>query len=334
MSWPPSSVARMITRRTALTAISTAGFQPALMAQGAWPDRPIRLVVPYPPSGTSDNVGRLVAERLSALLNANVLVDNRPGGTTQVGTELVYRAPPDGNTLLLGALTAFTVLPHLRKKLPYDAHLGFEVVGGIADYLALVCVRKELGVTTLADFVKLAKDRPGKLTFGSAGIASFGHIAGEILKTETKIDMLHVPFKGSADAANAMLGGHIDVMIDGAPLPLAKAGRVVPLATFSARRHPELPQVPSMPETGLSIRVNETPGWGLFAPKGTPPAIINRLAKALQTLLAEPDTKAKLQRMSTVSAWMTGSDLSKAIDSDHRFYSTLLPAIGLRPEDG
>lgn len=320
-------------RRSALMALAATAWPLAGQAQTQWPDRPIRLVVPYPPSGTSDNLGRLVAERLSALLGANVVVDNRPGGTTQLGTEIVYRAQPDGYTLLLGAVTAFTILPHLRKKLPYDAQQGFEVLGGIADYLALVSVRKDLGVKTMAELVQMARDKPGKLTFGSAGVASFGHIAGEILKTETGIDMLHVPFKGSADAANAMLGGQIDVMIDGAPLPLAKAGRVTALATFSTRRHPELPDVPSLPETGLKMRVSETPGWGLFAPRGTPAAITARLSKALQALLAEPETRARLQRISTISAWATPAELSRYIESDHRYYATLLPAIGLRPED-
>lgn len=322
-----------LSRRSAVLALGTMMCPWLCQAQAAWPDRPIRLVVPYPPGGTSDNVGRLVAERLSALLNTSVVVDNRPGGTTQLGTELVYRAAPDGNTLLLGAITAFTVLPHLRKKLPYDPEQGFEALGGIAEYLSVICTRKDLGAKTLADLVRLAQERPGKLTFGSAGIASFGHIAGEIVKTETKIDLLHVPFKGSAEASTALAAGQIDVLIDGATVPLVKSARVTPLATFGARRHPELPEVPSLQETGIPIRVSNAPGWGLFAPKGTPPAIASRLSQALQALLAEPETKARFQRISTLSEWSSPADLVQAIRSDHRYYGALLPAIGMRAEN-
>ena len=302
-------------------------------AQTAWPDKPIRLVVPYPPGGTSDNLGRLVAERLGSYLGTPLIVDNKPGGTTQIGTELVARAAPDGNTVLLGAITAFTVLPHLRNKLPYDPKNSFEPLGGIAEYLAVVAVRKDLRVQTLADLVKLAKASPGKLTYGSAGQASFGHIAGEIIKRETGISMLHIPFKGSADAANALAGGQIDVLIDGAVVGLAKAGRVTALATFGNARHPELPNVPSLPETGIKIRTQSAPGWGLFTPKGTPAAINQRLSQALEKMLAEPETQARLKRISTLPDWRTPSDLRMAIDADYKYYAELLPAIGIRADD-
>ena len=302
-------------------------------AQTAWPDKPIRLVVPYPPGGTSDNLGRLVAERLGSYLGTPLIVDNKPGGTTQIGTELVARAAPDGNTVLLGAITAFTVLPHLRNKLPYDPKNSFEPLGGIAEYLAVVAVRKDLGVQTLADLVKLAKASPGKLTYGSAGQASFGHIAGEIIKRETGISMLHIPFKGSADAANALAGGQIDVLIDGAVVGLAKAGRVTALATFGNARHPELPNVPSLPESGIKIRTQSAPGWGLFTPKGTPAAINQRLSQALEKMLAEPETQARLKRISTLPDWRTPSELRMAIDADYKYYAELLPAIGIRADD-
>ncbi len=302
-------------------------------AQTTWPDKPIRLVVPYPPGGTSDNLGRLVAERLGSYLGTPLIVDNKPGGTTQIGTELVARAAPDGNTVLLGAVTAFTVLPHLRNKLPYDPKNGFEPLGGIAEYLAVVAVRKDLGVHTLADLVKLAKASPGKLTYGSAGLASFGHISGEIIKRETGISMLHIPFKGSADAANALAGGQIDVLIDGAVVGLAKGGRVTALATFGNKRHPELPNIPSLPETGIKVRTQSAPAWGLFTPKGTPAAINVRLSQALEKMLAEPETQARLQRMSTLADWRPSSELRLAMDADYKYYGELLPVIGIRPED-
>lgn len=302
-------------------------------AQAVWPDKPIRLVVPYPPGGTSDNLGRLVAERLGNYLGIPLIVDNKPGGTTQIGTEQVARAAPDGNTLLLGAVTAFTVLPHLRNKLPYDPKNGFESIGGIAEYLAAVAVRKDLGVHTLPDLVMLAKANPGKLTYGSAGLASFDHIAGEIIKRETSISMLHIPFKGSADASNALAGGQIDLLIDGAVVGMAKACRVTALATFGNARHPELPNIPSLPETGIKIRTQSAPGWSLFTPKGTPVAINQRLSQALEKMLTEPETQARLKRISTLPDWRSPSDLRMAIEADYKYYAELLPAIGIRPDD-
>jgi len=320
------------TRRQLLLLVAGAPLA-RLQAQTAWPARPIKLVVPYPAGGNSDGVGRIIADRLAADLNVPVIVDNRPGGTTQLGTELVFRAPPDGQTLLLGAATAFTVLPHLRSKLPYDPQRGFEPLGSVAEYLAVAAVRKDLGVSSLSELVRRAKENPGKLTFGSAGVASVGHIAGESLKRDAGVDMLHVPFKGSADAASALAGGQIDLLIDGTTVALAKAGRVIPLFVYSTKRHPELPSVPLLSETGVKVIQPTGPAWGLFAPRGTATAITARLTQSLQKALAEPETRARLQRVSAIADWRPPAELMHAVQSDYRFFGELLPAIGLRPED-
>ncbi|NWF44739.1 tripartite tricarboxylate transporter substrate binding protein [Hydrogenophaga sp. D2P1] len=322
-----------ISRRHATALLLALPATRLTFAQENWPSRPIKLVVPYPPGGNSDNLGRIVAERVAAQLNATIIVDNKPGGTTQIGTELVARAAPDGYTLLLGAITAFTVLPHLRKKLPFDPKRSFEPLGAIADYVAVAAARKDLGVATLTDLVRVAKANPGKLTYGSAGLSSFGHIAGEIIKRDAGIDMLHVPFKGSADAAAALTGGQIDFLIDGTTVQLAKGARAVALFAFSDKRHPELPNVPSLPETGLQVKRPTGASWGLFAPAGTPKAIADKLAKALERALAEPDTQARMQRISALPAWGSPAELMRGVDNDFRFYGELLPAIGLNAED-
>jgi len=322
-----------ISRRRAATLLLALPATRLAFAQDNWPSRPIKLVVPYPPGGNSDNLGRIDAERVAAQLNATIVVDNKPGGTTQLGTELVARAAPDGYTLLLGAVTAFTVLPHLRKKLPYDPKRSFEPLGAIADYVAVAAVRKDLGVATLADLIRVAKANPGKLTYGSAGLSSFGHIAGEIIKRDAGIDLLHIPFKGSADAAAALAGGQIDFLIDGTTVQLAKGGRAVALFAFADKRHPELPNVPSLPETGLQVKRPTGSSWGLFAPAGTPRAITDKLARALERALAEPDTQARMQRISAMPAWGSPAELMRGVDNDFRFYGELLPAIGLKAED-
>jgi tripartite-type tricarboxylate transporter receptor subunit TctC len=299
-------------------------------AQGRWPERPVKLVVPFPPGGNSDVLGRVLADRLRELLQVSVVVENKPGGTTQLGTEQVARAEPDGYTWLLGAATSFTVLPHLRK-LPYDPIGGFEIAGGVADYVAIVTVRKDLGVKTLPEFIALARSQPGKLTYGSAGNASAGHIYGETIKRQTGIDMLHVPFKGSMDALAGLLAGQIDLIIDGVGLGAARNGRAIALATFFGTRHPELPDVPALPETGLGI-VMQAGGWGVMAPRGTPRAAVERMAAALERIVAEPDTRDKLLRASVVAGWIPADEYRRGLDSSRAYYGELLRAIGMRQE--
>jgi len=220
-------------------------------AQDKWPSAPVRMVVPFPPGGSSDMLGRLIAEKVGALLKANIFVENKPGGTTQIGSEFVANAAPDGNTLLLASATSFTALPNLRK-LNYGID-SFEIAGGVADYIAVMAVRKTLPVKTVREFIEHAKQNPGKLSFGSAGEASAGHIYGLTLARDTGIQVLHVPFRGSAAAVNALVAGDIDFIIDGAITPMVKADRVQPLAVLYRKRHPELPNVPTLKEAGFEI---------------------------------------------------------------------------------
>ena len=320
-------------RRRRLTAAAAAlpilSFAPAAGAQSKWPaERPVRLICPFPPGGNSDALARVIADRLREHLKANVVVDNRPGGTTQVGVEAAARAEPDGYTMLLATATSFTVLPALRK-LPYDLNANFELAGGIADYIAFITVRKGLGVKTLGEFVELARRNPGKFTWGTAGNASAGHIYGEMLKKSAGIDMLHVPFKGSADAANALVGEQIDMIIDGTGLGLARGGRAVLLATFFHQRHPEVPDVPAITETGVKIEL-PAGGWGIAYPKGTPAPIVAQTSAALEKVLAEPETREKLLRASVVALWSRPDDYRRALDAARVYYTELLTSIGMK----
>lgn len=316
------------------SALGMASASPIVRAQGAttanWPDRPVRFVVPFPPGGNSDALARVMADRLRDVLKANIVVENKPGGTTQVGTEQVFRAEPDGYTMLLATATSYTVLPNLRK-LPWDGIGSFELVGGVADYVAIITARNELGVSTLPEFIALARKQPGKLTFGSAGQASAGHIYGEIIKRQTGIDMLHVPFKGSGELIAALGGGQIDLIIDGVGLGMARAGRAKALATFFHRRHPELPDVPALPETGLVVDL-PAGGWGLAFPKGTPTAIVERVGKAAESVLAEPATLEKLLRASVVGGWVPPEQYRGGLDKARGYYGELFKAIGFKPE--
>ena len=297
-------------------------------AQDKWPSSAIRMVVPFPPGGSSDILGRLMADKLGTLLKANIFVENKPGGTTQIGTELVANAQPDGNTLLLAAATSFTALPNLRK-LNYSID-SFEIAGGVADYIAVMAVRKSLPIKSVKEFIDYAKQNPGKLSFGSAGEASAGHIYGLTLAHDTGIQVLHVPFRGSAAAVNALVAGEIDFIIDGAVTPMVKSERVLPLAVMYRKRHPELPSVPTLAEAGFEITTTRGSGWGVLAPKGTPAAIMSRLSEAVHLVLEQQDVKDTLVRANSVAAWQAPDDYRRSLAADRKMYADLLPAIGIR----
>ncbi|GAA5234337.1 tripartite tricarboxylate transporter substrate binding protein [Verticiella sediminum] len=329
------NAARGCTRRVAaslllggaLVCAMPAALQAAQPSPANWPERPITFIVPFPPGGNSDNLGRIMAEQLRIKLGVPVIVENRPGGTTSVGTEALARAQPDGYTLLLGAATAFTVLPHLRK-LPYDPERDFTFAAGIADYLPIVTASPQLGVRSLQELVELARQRPGELKIGSAGIASAGHIASEIIKRASGIDVLHVPYKGSAELISALQGGQIDFFIDGVGLNMAQDGRGVALATFAERRHPMLPDVPSLPEAGIKEDLPQG-GWGLVLPAGTDPAIVAKVGAAAKTILADPDTIDRLLRASVVAEYIDPAPYRENLAKAYRFYGELIPAVGI-----
>lgn len=305
-------------------------WSPPLSAQAQWPNRPIRMVVPFPPGGSSDILGRLIAERMARVLNANIVVEDKPGGTTQVGTEFVANAAPDGYTMLLGAASAFTVLPNLRK-LPFTLD-SFQSIGGVADYIAVMAVKKELPVNTLTEFIAYARRHPDKLTFGSAGEASAGHVYAGTLAQEAGLKLMHVPYRGSALAVNAAVAGDVDFVIDGAAVAMIKAGRLKPLATFYRSRHPELPSVPTLKEVGVEITTASGSGWGILVPKDTPKDITDRLAQALRQVLGEKDIQAVMLKANSVASWQSPEEFRRGLLADQKFYRQLLPAIGIKGE--
>ena len=296
----------------------------------SYPDRPVHFVIPYPPAGTSDNLGRLLAEKLRAALGQPIVVDNKPGGTSSLGAELVAQAKPDGYTLLLGPMTAFSVLPHLRK-LPYDPVASFEPVSIVAQYLAIVTVRNDLPAASFSELVAYARKNPGKLSYGSAGIASFGNMAGETIKLREKVDLLHVPFKGSGDLVAALLGRQIDLFIDGVGLPLAKSGKARALAVFANVRHPDLPDVPSLPEAGLKAAIPSS-WWGIFAPKSTPAAIVQRLESEFSRIVADGDTRERMHRISVVPFYLAAGEMRKMMKHDSDINAELIRSSGMKLE--
>ncbi|MFG0673213.1 Bug family tripartite tricarboxylate transporter substrate binding protein [Delftia sp. WSY_7] len=283
----------------------------------SYPDRPIKLVVPFAPGGATDILGRLLATSLGERLGQPVVVENRPGAGTVVAGALVAKAPPDGYTLLLGASTTLTLNPVIRNPLPYDPLRSFTPLGLVADMGLVLVAHNETPARTLPELVALAKADPDKLSYGSFGTGSSVHFGGEMLKTATGMRMVHVPFNGSSPSLTALMGGQVQVAVDTvvATTPLIKAGKIRPIAALGPQRLPLLPQVPTVAESGYPGFAMDT--WFAFlAPAGLPAPIQRRLEKALADTMAEPAMKKKLVDIGLSPAWGPGSALQERIERE------------------
>lgn len=314
----------------ALSVVAAMYAYPALAenASAEWPTRPIRVLVPFPPGGNMDNLTRLIGASMSSTLGATIVVENKPGGTGQVATDILVRSAPDGYTFMMAPASTFSRLPFLQK-LPFDAETDVEAIAGVAGYVPVLAVTKDLGVNSLPELIQLAKQKPGTLSYGSVGPSSESHINSEILKAVADIDVLHVPFKGSAHSLTALLGGHIDMLIDGVTVSAAKDNRVIPLAAFYGERHPELPDVPTANKSGIEVRIQSASTFGMFAPKGVPEPIRQKLAAAIELAIKDPENVKRLQGMSLMPAWMPADDFRAAIQEDTEFNRAFLEGIGL-----
>ncbi len=271
----------------------------------AYPERPIRLIVSYPPGGGTDVTARTIVGRLSELLGRQVVIDNRPGAGSTIGTDLVAKATPDGYTLLMSD-TTFGIVPGLYRALPYDALKDFQPVTQITGVPGALVVHPAVPANTVKELVALAKAKPGGLNFGSGGVGTPVHMAGELLKLAAKINIVHIPYKGAGPAFTDLLGGHFQLMFPTlqSAVPHIKSGRLRLLALTSEKRSPAFPDVPIMEEAGVP-GVVAVAWFGIHAPRATPKAIIARLhAEAVKTL-QDPAVK---QRFATEGADVIGSN--------------------------
>ena len=294
-------------------------------------DRPVRIIVGLVAGGGTDLTARLVAQKLSESLHTNVYVDNRPGGIFIPATRELIAAPPDGHTLLMISASNVTTQP-LHPDYPIDLRTLMPVTEVSSGPLILVA-RKDLPVKSVADLIAYAKQNPGKLTFGSGGSGSTLHLAAELLRLKTGIDIRHVPYRGAAAALSDLLGAHIDLMFDAMPVmsQQAKAGNVTPLAVTSAQRSPVLPEVPTMMEAGLKD-FEVVNYFGLFAPPGTPPAIARHLRDEIAKMAAAPDMVAKFAEQGMAPVASEPGDFAKLLAAELDRWAQVIKAAGIKPE--
>jgi len=304
---------------------------PQVASAQAYPTKPVRMVVPFPPGGSLDIAGRLIAQKLSEAWGQSVVVENKPGAGGNIGADLVAKSPADGYTILLGALSTHAVNPSLYKTMPYDAAKDFAPITLIAVTPNVLVVNASSPVNNVKEFIAYAKANPGKLAFGSGSSGSAGHLAGELFKVETGTDAVHVPFKGGAPATQALLAGDTQFMFDNLANAMAqvKAGKLKALAVTTAKRSPLVPDLPTMAEAGLP-GFDISTWYGFFAPAGTPPAIVAKWNADVTKILNSPDVRAKFVADGAEPSPNTPEQFAQMIAAELAKYAKLVKASGAK----
>jgi tripartite-type tricarboxylate transporter receptor subunit TctC len=324
----------MIATRVLLSLVLAAGIgfsdNDCARAQ-AYPTHPIRIVVPYPAGGPTDVLARLVADKLSSMFGQNVIVESRPGGAGgTVGAKAVASADPDGYTLLISQVGALTISPSIYN---YDLSKAFTPVALVAVSPQLLTVTPSLPVRSVAELVAYARANPGKVNFGSAGVGSQPHVLGELLKLVAGISMTHIPYRGSAPAITDLLAGQIQLMFDTpvVMLPHIEAGTLRALAITAETRSPQMPDLPTMIESGLP-RLQATLWSGMLAPAGTPAAVVARLNAAFNEGMNTPEMKASLKKLGAEPKAMSPDAFARFMADETRRWAAVVAEAGIKPE--
>jgi tripartite-type tricarboxylate transporter receptor subunit TctC len=305
----------------------------AVHAQQKFPSRPIRVIVPLPPAGTTDIAARIVTQKLSEALGQPVIIDNRPGAGTTLGSALVARAAPDGHTLLFASISLATTVP-LYRNLPYDPVKDFSPIAPIGQSLYVVAVHPSVPVKSVQELIALAKSKPGHVSYASAGTGTITHLTVELFISRVKIEMLHVPFKGGAPALSALVSGQVQAIFNPIAeiLPQVRAGgKVRTLAVTSPKRAPDLPDVPTLDESGLP-GFAVTPWSGIYAPAGTPPGIVNRLNTEINRMMQQSETRERILSTGLVPVGGTPAELGNYLKSEIARWTKVVKEAGIKPE--
>ena len=334
---PPSTPGFKRRHIVALAALSAGLSLPGFaFAQAAWPNKPIRIVVPFAPGGTTDILARTLAPELSKVLGQPVVVDNRAGAGGNIGADLVAKSPNDGYTLLMGTVGTHGINKSLYAKLPYEPQKDFApitLVAGVPNVMVMNTKRaQELGIKSVADFVKYAKANPGKLNMASSGNGTSIHLAGELFKSRTGVFMTHIPYRGSGPAITDLLVGAVDVMFDNLPsaMPHIQSGGLKAFAVTSAVRSSALPDTPTVAEAGALAGFEASSWFGLLAPAGTPPEVVNRLQQETAKALNLPAVKERLVAQGAIPSGNTPQDFSKLIEAEIAKWAPVVKASGAK----
>jgi tripartite-type tricarboxylate transporter receptor subunit TctC len=309
----------------ALAAVQVPGVASAQTQTQAWPSRPITIVVSFGAGGTADILARMIGDELSTALGQPVVIENKPGAGGNLGAQTVARATPDGYTLLVSGSPTHSVGPHLFKNLSYDPMKDVPPVAMIAMAPNLLVVNADLPVKSVKELVQLARDKPGQITFSSAGIATSGYLAAEMLKSSAKLDMAHVPYKSGPEAVTGVLAGNVSFIFFTVPalLPQVQAGKLRALAITGAERSALVPDVPTVAESGFSDY--EVQAWfALFAPKGTPEPVVQRLASEIEKILKRPDIREKMAKLGAEPRYMNPKQVTDFVTVESAKFGKLL----------
>ena len=300
-------------------------------AHAAYPEKPVKLVIPFPPGGSNDVVGRYIAAELARRLDRSVVVENVGGAGGLIGTGMVAEAPADGYTLLLISV-AFAFNPALYKT-PYDPATAFTPVAMLGSGPVVVAVNPKVPVNTLRDLVAMAKDKPGQLNYASAGIGSFQHLAAELFKREAAVDIVHVPFKGGGPAMMDVIAGNTQVAVGSLAqmVPQIKGGKLKALAVGSRERIPAIPDVPTLGEAGLP-GYEATNWWGVVAPAGTPRPIIERLHRELNAVIVSAETRKRFEAEGADALPMTSAEFGRFIAAETAKWARVVREAGIKAE--
>ncbi|MFS4553136.1 Bug family tripartite tricarboxylate transporter substrate binding protein [Comamonas resistens] len=318
----------------AAAALVVLGATGTALAQTDYPNKPVRLVVPYAPGGATDVIGRVLAKQLSDALGQQFVVDNRAGAGGSLGAGQVAKSPADGYTLLMGAFTSHTINAALTPAMtPFDIHKSFAHISVVGTVPLVFVVNPNLQAKSVKELISLAKANPGSVTFASAGNGSPQHLAIEMFKRQAQVDIVHVPYKGSGPALSDLLGGQVNAMIDTVPAAQSqiKAGKLRALATTTKERVPSVPDVPTVVEAGVpDMQVSSM--FALSAPAGTPTAVIQKINSALKVILSKQDVKDSMLAQGAIATYSNPDDTAKIINAEYAKWAKLIKDANIKAE--
>jgi len=313
-----------------LTAAVALAMAATLACAQGFPTKPIRFIAPFPPAGSSDLLARILSQRMAEQLGQPVVVDNRAGASGSLGTEMCAKAPADGYTLVLGSIAGFAINPHLLKHVGYDPVKDFVAVAAIGQAPQMLVVHPGLPAKTVQEFLDLARKKPNALTCGSGGVGTPAHFGCELLRLRGNATLLHVPYKGTGQSINDLLGGQIHAVFASMPVgyPHVRTGKLRALASTSPQRSSLAPELPTMLEAGVPDFVSQS-WWGVFAPRDTPAPIVRKLGDTVSAIIPEPQSKERFAALGVEPLNLTPRQLAELVRAELASYGRIIKDVGI-----